>query len=135
MSKMPNIKKFREVLRKTGGNISKVAVTFKVSRKAVYDWAKHYPEYRDAISDERGSLVDECLISARVLALGIPDKDDKGNFIGWKERPDGYMLRYLLSTLGRNEGFGDDQSKDDSIPVNPKKGIDIDEWIKNKIDD
>lgn len=59
------------------------------------------------MSDERGSLVDECLVSARVLALGIPEKDENGNFVGWRERPDGYMIRYLLSTLGKNEGFGE----------------------------
>ena len=29
--------------------------------------------------------------------------------MGWRERPDGYMIRYLLSTLGRNEGFGEVQ--------------------------
>ena len=34
-------------------------------------------EFKDAISDERGALVDECLVSARVLALGIPEKDEK----------------------------------------------------------
>ena len=64
-------------------------------------------DFKDAISDERGSLVDECLVSARVLALGIPEKDENGNFVGWRERPDGYMIRYLLSTLGKNEGFGE----------------------------
>lgn len=39
------------------------------------------------------------------MALGIPERDDKGNFTGWLERPDGNMLRYLLSTLGKEEGF------------------------------
>lgn len=107
MSKKPNISKFREVLHKMGGNLTKVAAIFKVTRKSIYDWAKEDPEFRNAITDERNSLVDECLVSARVLALGIPEKDEKGNFVGWRERPDGYMIRYLLSTLGRNEGFGE----------------------------
>ena len=35
-------------------------------------------QFKDAITDERGSLVDECLVSARVLALGIPEKDEMG---------------------------------------------------------
>lgn len=112
MVKKPRIDVFREVLRKSGGNLTRVAATFKVARKTVYQWAKEDSDFKDAISDERGSLVDECLVSARVLALGIPEKDEDGNFIGWRERPDGNMVRYLLSTLGRNEGFGDIQKLD-----------------------
>lgn len=109
MAKKPNIEDFRKILRKSGGNLTKVAATFKVARKTIYQWAKEDSEFKDAISDERGALVDECLVSARVLALGIPEKDENGNFVGWRERPDGYMIRYLLSTLGRNEGFGEVQ--------------------------
>lgn len=112
MVKKPKIDVFREVLRKSGGNLTRVAATFKVAGKTVYQWAKEDTEFKDTISDERGSLVDECLVSARVLALGIPEKDEDGNFIGWRERPDGNMVRYLLSTLGRNEGFGDIQKLD-----------------------
>lgn len=128
MGKKPDISKFREVLHKTGGNLSKVAATFHVTRKTVYDWAKADEQFKDAISDERGSLVDECLVSARVLALGILEKDEKGNFIGWRERPDGYMIRYLLSTLGRKEGFGETQ--DDESDLYRENGIDIDKWME-----
>ena len=79
MGKKPDISKFREVLHKTGGNLSKVAAVFNVTRKTVYDWARTDCQFKDAITDERGSLVDECLVSARVLALGIPEKDENGN--------------------------------------------------------
>lgn len=132
MVKKPKIDVFREVLRKCGGNLTRVATTFKVARKTVYQWAKEDTEFKDAISDERGSLVDECLVSARVLALGIPEKDSDGNFIGWRERPDGNMVRYLLSTLGRNEGFGE-ESEDADIPTDIDHGINIDSWIKDKL--
>lgn len=133
MGKKPDILKFREVLRKSGGNLTKVAATFHVTRKTVYDWAKSDTEFKYAITDERGSLVDECLVSARVLALGIPEKDEKGNFIGWRERPDGYMIRYLLSTLGRKEGFGDREDEEADIPKDIEHGINIDSWIKDKL--
>jgi hypothetical protein len=128
MGKKPDILKFREVLHKTGGNLSKVAATFRVTRKTVYDWAKADELFKDAISDERGSLVDECLLSARILALGVPEKDEKGNFIGWRERPDGYMIRYLLSTLGRKEGFGETQDEENDLQR--ENGIDIDKWME-----
>ena len=132
MAKKPDIETFRKVLRNSGGNLTKVAATFKVARKTIYQWAKEDSEFKDAISDERGALVDECLVSARVLALGIPEKDEKGNFVGWRERPDGYMIRYLLSTLGRNEGFGE-ESEDADIPTDIDHGITIDSWIKDKL--
>lgn len=132
MAKKPNIEDFRKVVRKSGGNLTKVAATFKVARKTIYQWAKEDSEFKDAISDERGALVDECLVSARVLALGIPEKDENGNFVGWRERPDGYMIRYLLSTLGRNEGFGE-ESEDADIPTDINHGISIDLWIKDKL--
>ena len=132
MAKKPNIDDFRKILRKSGGNLNKVAATFKVARKTIYQWAKEDVEFKDAISDERGALVDECLVSARVLALGIPEKDEKGNFIGWRERPDGYMIRYLLSTLGKSEGFGE-ESEDADIPTDIEHGINIDSWIKDKL--
>lgn len=120
------------VVRKSGGNLTKVAATFKVARKTIYQWAKEDADFKDVISDERGSLVDECLISARVLALGIPEKDEDGNFVGWRERPDGNMIRYLLSTLGRNEGFGE-EPEDADIPTDIDHGISIDSWIKDKV--
>ena len=133
MRKKPDISKFREILHKTGGNLRKVAATFRVTRKTVYDWAKADDKFKDAITYERGTLVDECLVSARVLALGIPEKDEKGNFIGWRERPDGYMIRYLLSTLGRKDGFGELQDEDTDIPQDIEHGITIDSWIKDKL--
>ena len=59
------------------------------------------------LDDARGEFLDEVISTARVVALGIPLKDDNGNFAGYQVPPDGSMLRYLLSTLGRNEGFGE----------------------------
>ena len=132
MANKPDIEEFRKIVRKSGGNLTKVAATFKVARKTIYQWAKEDTGFKEAISDERGSLVDECLVSARILALGIPEKDENGNFVGWRERPDGNMIRYILSTLGRNEGFGE-ESEDADIPTDIEHGINIDSWIKDKL--
>lgn len=78
MGKKPDISKFREVLHKTGGNLSKVAAVFNVTRKTVYDWARADSQFKDAITDERGSLVDEFLylhvylrlVSLRKMKMG-----------------------------------------------------------------
>lgn len=104
---IPPIDKFREAMTKYRGNLSQVARVFGVSRHAVYNWIKKEPEYKTVLDDARGEFLDEVISTARVVALGIPLKDDNGNFAGYQVPPDGSMLRYLLSTLGRNEGFGE----------------------------
>ncbi len=104
---IPPIEKFKEAMTKCRGNLSQVARAFSVSRHTIYEWMNKNPEYRSVLDDARGEFLDEVISTARVVALGIPLKDDNGNFAGYQVSPDGSMLRYLLSTLGRNEGFGE----------------------------
>lgn len=136
MAKKPGIDVFREVLRKKGGNLTQVAAVFKVARETIYEWVKEDEEFKNAISDERGSLVDDCLVSARILALGIPNRDAKGKFVDWQERPDGNMLRYLLSTLGRSEGFGENATAIAANNSEPPKTLTKEEAkeLWNKLD-
>ena len=104
---VPKYKKFKEVVALKRGNLTKVAEFFSVDRRTVYDWIEKHPEYKEVVSDARGRLFDDCLVTAEVVAMGVPEKDENGKLTGWKERPDGNMLRYLMSTLGRKEGFGE----------------------------
>lgn len=131
--KKPSAEEFREVVRMKGGNVSKVAEVFKASRTAVYNWIREDEDFKEALDDERGSLFDSCLVSARLLAIGIPAVDDNGQFAGWVERPDPNMLRYLISTLGRKEGFGDESEQ--SVPSNIKRGVPIEKWISEAQND
>ncbi len=105
--KKPTLKKFKEVSDKYGGNISSIAKHFNVWRTTIYDWANEDSEFKNVIDNHRGKVLDECFVTARLLAKGIPITEDNGRLIGWEERPDPSMVRYLLSTLGRNEGFGE----------------------------
>ena len=101
----PPIDKFTEAMTKAGGNVSAVAKAFGVQRCVVYKWMED-PEYRQVLDDARGSFFDEVLTTSRIVARGIPDVQD-GKQIGWITPPDSGMLRYLLGTLGRFEGFGE----------------------------
>lgn len=130
--KKPDIDTFRKLLAKTGGNISQVAAAFGTSRTAVYEWANEDAAFRQAIKDERGKVVDTCLVTAKLLAAGIPDIDTDGKFQGWIERPDPNMIRYLLSTLGKREGFGDDDPEA-TIPTDIKQGGEINRWISDQV--
>lgn len=121
----PSLKRFREAAEKCGGNVSAIAKTFGVYRSTVYDWMKDDSEIERTVKEYRGRLLDRCLKTADLLANGVPDivPTEKGpQFAGWKVQPDGGMLRYLISTLGRDEGFGesiDVTSKGDSIKSEP----------------
>lgn len=109
-NKKPDISKFVEALESTGGNVSQVAKLLGVGRSTVNRWVAEDEIFAEALTDARGKMFDECLTMSRIVALGIPDKAPDGKIIGWVAPPDSAMLRYLLGTLGRNEGFGE-QSK------------------------
>lgn len=111
----PKHKTFVDIARQCRGNITKIAGVFGVNRTTIYLWANKDPRFRATLDDCRGELLDECVNVGRVVALGIPDIDDAGKLIGWKERPDPSMLRYFMSTLGRKEGYGDDPPEKDNI--------------------
>lgn len=113
----PTAKNFKDAMERYGGNLSKVAEAFKVSRTSVYLWINSIPEFKQIVEDARMRLFDECLSTARITANGIPMIED-GRMVGWAERPDSNMLRYLLSTLGRKEGFGETVSIETQIKTN-----------------
>ncbi len=106
--KKPSLDEFEDYIRKTGGNLSQTAGLLGVSRQIVHKWIREDEEFKAVVQDSRKKLFDQCLDAARILALGVPHIDPgTGHILGWKEKPDGQMLRYLLSTLGRDEGFGE----------------------------
>lgn len=105
--KKPKLSDFKMVCEACRGNKTKIAKAFQVSRMTVLNWCNKDPKFNDAVEEYSGILLDECLNSARLLALGIPDLDANGKIKGWKERPDGFMLKYLIGKFGRNEGFGE----------------------------
>ena len=129
--KKPSIAKFAEVLSSTGGNLSQTAKAFGVTRTAVYKWINGDPEFKEAIEDSRGRMLDECIAVSRIVALGIPEKTPDGKMVGWIERPDPSMLRYLLSTLGRNEGFGEKVEVKSETTI--KWSIPFSEWVKDRL--
>lgn len=115
--KKPSIDEFREALRKTGGNLTMTAGLFGVTRQTVYNWVKEEEDFKSALTDTRKALFDRCLEAAKAIAVGIPILDQSNIIVGWREKPDGQMLRYLLSTLGRDEGFGDSMNVNFENPL------------------
>lgn len=131
--KKPTAEKFIEVLTATGGNISRAAKVLGTSRTTVYEWINRDKDFADAVNDSRGQLLDECIVVSRLVALGIPEKDKDGKIIGWLRPPDPSMLRYLMSTLGRFEGFGEHLEVSGKATL--KGNVPIRSWIADRIQD
>ena len=100
-------KKLENALIASGGNITRCAQALGIARRTLYNKLSETPELAQVIEDSRERMYDECLAVARVLALGIPETDESGKFIGWKEKPDGAMLRYIMGARGKRDGFGE----------------------------
>ncbi|MBR0117045.1 MAG: hypothetical protein IJM04_07145 [Prevotella sp.] len=120
----PPLDKFTEAMMKAGGNVTLVAKAFGVYRHTVYNWMNDNPDYKAALDDARGAFLDEALASARILVRGIPDvvkdPDGKTRQVGWITPPDSGMTRYIIGTLGRKEGLGEQIEIDAKMNVAPK---------------
>lgn len=125
--KRPTLAQFEEVCERCNGVKTSIAKALGVSRRMVHYWCEDYPKFNEIIEEYRGRLLDKCLKSAEILALGIPKyktdpKTGAQVLDGWKEKPDGQMLRFFMNTIGRREGLGesiDITSKGESIKPDP----------------
>lgn len=154
MGKFENIsiETLRKTLKATGGNLSKTAEALGVNRTNLYKYAKNNPEWEEAIADSRGNFLDDCLSTARVLALGIGKFEEEFDpelgkkvrkMVGWESMPDTNMLRFLIARLGAKEGFGDYQRGADNegnsdridtieieVTYNKKEDLDLQKRMK-----
>jgi len=124
--KKPSVEKIREALNATGGNLSEVARTFGLNRKTIRRWCNTDQEFGDALYEARMRAFDKALSTAQILAFGVPITEN-GKFVGWRERPDPHMVRYLISTLGRDEGFVEEVTVNHTVAG---KGLDVRKWIE-----
>ena len=125
--KRPTLKKFKEVVEACGGNVTAIAKAFGCYRATVYSWAANNPEFGALIAEHRGRLFDQALEAARQLATGIPVRDDDGNIRGWIERPEPGTVKYLLSTLGKREGFGEETTVKATVKLESLTDAQLDE--------
>lgn len=141
----PSVEEFRRVIRELGGNLSKVAEFFKVTRGTVYNWRDNDPEFMNVIKDERTRLFDEALSTARVVALGVPKYDFEYDamgepvldvsgrpikrMVGWSVPPDANMLRFFMQQYGKYDKFGYDDEEAGDVPL-VKNGININNWLE-----
>ena len=130
--KKPSLNTFRKALDATGGNLTETAKILNVRRATIWLWAKDDEEFSEAIDAVRKQFLDSCIATSRLVALGKPIVNkDTGEFMGWEVPPDSNMLRYLMGTLGRNEGFGESMQLNHTVDG----GVDISRWIEKEIEE
>ena len=76
-------------------------------------------------------FLDDAVMTANIAALGIPIKDPQERVVGWEWPPGSSMVRYLMSTLGRDEDFGEDVTLHNTVD----EGIDIGRRIDKEIEE
>lgn len=157
MGKFDNIsiEMFRKALQLNGGNLSKAAQALNVSRSQLYKQCEKHEDWKEALDDSRGAFLDDCLSSARVLALGVGEYEEVFDpelgkkvrkMVGWRNMPNSDMLRFLIARLGAKEGFGDyqrqkeelggDSDRIESIEINvtynSKEDLELQQRMKKK---
>lgn len=103
----PSLDEFTKAVSSTRGNLTKTSELFGVSRQTIMNWVNGDEDFKAVVNDSRKRMLDKCLEIGYLAAMGIPRLDADGKVIGWIEKPDTQMLRYYISTLGRDEGFGE----------------------------
>lgn len=131
LNEVPSAALFSEICDKFSADRYRIAKYFGVSWNTVKVWMRENEEFQNVFDDANLKFISNINATGRILAQGIAEKDEKGNFKGWIERPDSNMNRFYLQTVGRNYGFGD--NIDVTTNGNDIKGsISVEEWIKAK---
>ncbi len=103
-------RRFLDIVNQTMGNITNAAKAVNIGRRTFYNWMDHDPEFAALYEEIQESIIDLIVDRSYHFALGIPELDAEGNFIGWKIKPDAGTLQLLLRTLGRSRGFSEKTS-------------------------
>jgi len=103
--KRPSDDVLHKLIKDSGGNLSRVAEAASVSRAAVSLWVQASPEIQQLLQDIRDERVDDAEDSVGKLIRGIPKLDANGEFIGWVQRPDTELIKFILLTLGQSRGY------------------------------
>lgn len=111
--------------------MTNVAKILKVHRSTIQDWARNDADFDNAIQESRKQMLDTFVDTARIMALGKMILNDKKEFVGWEITPDSQMLRYFISTLGRDEGYGEQVT----LHHTADEGVDVARWIEREIEE
>lgn len=124
----PSVEEFQRVTSEQKGFKKYMAKAFGISRSTLDKWIAEDTTgcFKEILRSEKGGVFDDCFSRAYLVAMGIPEKDEEGNVVGWRIPPDSNMLRYLMSKLGTDEGFGDEVA----VTLKQGDGVPIARWLQ-----
>jgi len=105
--KQNNKEKFLEAFAGQGYNITKTAKLIGVHRNTILKWRNEDEEFDRAFKEAKESKTDVAEERVYLLMCGIPETDENGKLIGWKEKPHFGALRMYLATQARDRGYGE----------------------------
>lgn len=76
------------------------------SRSTVWEWRKTDTAFARALVDAREREGDWYENQLRTLSAGIPEVDENGKLIGWKEKPEISAIQTVLNAKFRDRGYG-----------------------------
>jgi predicted DNA-binding protein (UPF0251 family) len=99
-----------KVIQAKYGNMTHIANAMQVSRTTVWHWVNEDEELKLALKEARESMVDFLESQFYLKVRGIPKieknkKTGKEEVIGWEVPPDSYLIKFGLSTQGRDRGW------------------------------
>jgi transposase-like protein len=115
--KKPDNELIIKLLHTKQGNLSEVAKALGVSRRSIEKWLEKNKELREAREDANDAFVDFAESQAYLLAKGIPkyktntegelelDENREPELVGWEEKPDAGIIKFILSTKGKGRGY------------------------------
>lgn len=139
---IPSPAKFKRMWIQCKGKRSELLKKFHIGYQTFKQWLKDDPRLIDIMAETEIEFLEKVDSRARMLALGLTKSEREklektGQFDGWKQFPDAYMLRFFLNTIGRRYGYGENPTEDlmqDGIETRATNGIDISSWILKEMD-
>lgn len=102
--------KIIQILSEQRGSIKKTAASLGVCRATLYNWINKSRKLQKARKQINEGLVDDLEEALTLLALGIQEKNEDGNFVGWIKTPHFHALKLSLSSKAKDRGYGEKEN-------------------------
>lgn len=132
----PTLEEWESVGEACEWRSGKMIEAFGVSPTVFYRWMKEDDTFRSTYQRKATVGIQllaadhyETLIkNALVLALGVQEKDDKGNLVGYKVEPNSQLLTYLIDKFGSILGIEEQSAV--NININTGNSVPVSKWLE-----
>ena len=112
---------FLVMLTKELNNVTSACEKMNMGRSTVYDWISTDRRFEKGMENVREGLRDFAETQLMRLIKGIPELDDKGDIVGWNEKPDTAAVIFFNKTINRNRGYSEKEHEEKVSPLDLSK--------------